>query len=258
VGLHDIAMGAMRLPAMCTFSPALVTLSVGLAIVFSLLSLRLAFAFRDEVVHWRRIIASALLMGTAISAGHYTGMAAATFSHSATIPDLSQTVRVSTLGIIGIASVTVMVLVGALLTALVDRLQKQKALLDELLGRLLRLQDDEQSAQRGDQVLCLPRVGGGSLHGTASCWSHSGAPNEEVATALDISVKTVDAHRASIMRKLKLDTHSDLTQFAIRHQTLELGDTDPLALTAVCGDVRQIRWACPRHVLNGAPRAAGS
>ena len=49
-----------------------------------------------------------------------------------------------------------------------------------------------------------------------------GRSNRETATTLDISVKTVDAHRASIMRKLKLTTYSDLVQFAIRHQILEL------------------------------------
>ena len=50
----------------------------------------------------------------------------------------------------------------------------------------------------------------------------TGRINKEVATALDISVKTVDAHRASIMRKLHLRNYSDLIQFAIRHRLIEL------------------------------------
>ena len=49
-----------------------------------------------------------------------------------------------------------------------------------------------------------------------------GRSNKEVATALDVSVKTVDVHRASIMRKLHLRTYSDLIQFAIRHQIIEI------------------------------------
>jgi DNA-binding NarL/FixJ family response regulator len=49
-----------------------------------------------------------------------------------------------------------------------------------------------------------------------------GRSNKEVAAALDISVKTVDAHRASVMRKLNLDTYSDLIQFAIRNRIIEL------------------------------------
>jgi DNA-binding NarL/FixJ family response regulator len=49
-----------------------------------------------------------------------------------------------------------------------------------------------------------------------------GRSNKEVAAALDISVKTVDAHRSNIMRKLNLRTYSDLIQFAIRHQIIDL------------------------------------
>jgi DNA-binding NarL/FixJ family response regulator len=48
-----------------------------------------------------------------------------------------------------------------------------------------------------------------------------GCPNKEIARSLEISVKTVDAHRASIMRKLKLVTYSDLIQFAIRHKLVQ-------------------------------------
>jgi len=49
-----------------------------------------------------------------------------------------------------------------------------------------------------------------------------GRSNKEVATALDIIVKTVDAHRSNIMHKLNLRTYSDLIQFAIRHQIIDL------------------------------------
>jgi DNA-binding NarL/FixJ family response regulator len=49
-----------------------------------------------------------------------------------------------------------------------------------------------------------------------------GRSNKEVATALEISVKTVDAHRTSIMRKLNLNAYSDLLYFAIRHKIVEI------------------------------------
>ena len=49
-----------------------------------------------------------------------------------------------------------------------------------------------------------------------------GRSNKEVATALDLSVKTVDAHRSNIMRKLNFRSYSDLIQFAIRHQIIEI------------------------------------
>jgi DNA-binding NarL/FixJ family response regulator len=47
-----------------------------------------------------------------------------------------------------------------------------------------------------------------------------GLTNREVAASLDISVKTVDVHRANIMRKLDLATYSDLIQFAIRYKLI--------------------------------------
>lgn len=49
-----------------------------------------------------------------------------------------------------------------------------------------------------------------------------GRTNKEVATALEISAKTVDAHRSNIMRKLNLRSYSDLIQYAIRHQIIDI------------------------------------
>jgi len=48
-----------------------------------------------------------------------------------------------------------------------------------------------------------------------------GRSNKEVASSLVISVKTVETHRASIMRKLNLDSLSDLVRFAIRTKIIE-------------------------------------
>jgi DNA-binding CsgD family transcriptional regulator len=38
---------------------------------------------------------------------------------------------------------------------------------------------------------------------------------------LDISVKTVETHRANIMRKLELHTVSELVRYAIRNSIIE-------------------------------------
>jgi len=131
--LHYTAMAAMRLPAMCHYSPAIVVLSVLFAIAGSLLSLWLAFFFRDEPSSRRlRKAASALAMGAAICVMHYTGMAAASFTRSTAVPDLSHTVSISSLSTAAIAVVSIMVLVAVLLTCLVDRLQERTALLDAL------------------------------------------------------------------------------------------------------------------------------
>jgi|HubBroStandDraft_1064217.scaffolds.fasta_scaffold11006_2 DNA-binding NarL/FixJ family response regulator len=49
-----------------------------------------------------------------------------------------------------------------------------------------------------------------------------GRSHKEIAYALDISVKTVDAHCTNIMRKLNLHALSDLIHFAIRHKIVEI------------------------------------
>ncbi len=127
--MHYIGMAAMRLPAMCSYSSGLVTLSVVLAIVISLIALWLSFILRgdNQGRFWKKM-ASALLMGVAIPAMHYTGMAAASFAHSEMKPDLSHAVTISSLGVASITVVTFFVLGMALLTAVVDRRFSAQAL----------------------------------------------------------------------------------------------------------------------------------
>jgi PAS domain S-box-containing protein len=137
VTLHYTGMESMRLAGMCRYSPTLVSLSVVLAVMGSLLSLWLAFHFRHEVPGRRlRKAASTLLMGAAIVSMHYTAMAAASFTRTDMVPDLSHSVSVSSLGIAGIGGVSAMVLVVTLVTSLVDRLQQQRTLLDELFEQM--------------------------------------------------------------------------------------------------------------------------
>jgi len=121
VGLHYLCMAAMRLPAITEYSPLLVACSILLAILFSLIALLMAFGLREEI-RWTvpRRLGSALLMGIAISAMHYTGMAAATFI-PASPPDLSRAMSISPLANNGIALVTLVVLVAAVVTSSVDR-----------------------------------------------------------------------------------------------------------------------------------------
>ena len=45
-----------------------------------------------------------------------------------------------------------------------------------------------------------------------------GRSNKEAASTLGISVKTIEAHRANIMRKLQLRSVSDLVRYAIRNK----------------------------------------
>jgi DNA-binding NarL/FixJ family response regulator len=48
-----------------------------------------------------------------------------------------------------------------------------------------------------------------------------GNSNKQVASTLGISVKTIEAHRANIMRKLRLRSISDLVRYAIRNRIVQ-------------------------------------
>jgi PAS domain S-box-containing protein len=137
-GLHYTAMAAMRIPGWHHHyaSPALQALGVVLAIAFSAMALALRFLFRDESPArlWSNH-AGPLLRGAANPVMHYTAMAGVVFVHTGEVADLSHAVSISSLGILGISVVPAMVLVVALLTSLAGRLQKQKALLDELFDQ---------------------------------------------------------------------------------------------------------------------------
>jgi PAS domain S-box-containing protein len=121
VGLHYIGMSALRLPAITEYSPLLVAVSILLAILFSLIALLMAFDLRKET-RWTvpRRLGSAIVMGVAVSAMHYTAMAAARFI-PASPPNLSQALSISPVGNNAIAIVTLIVLVAALMTSSVDR-----------------------------------------------------------------------------------------------------------------------------------------
>jgi DNA-binding NarL/FixJ family response regulator len=48
-----------------------------------------------------------------------------------------------------------------------------------------------------------------------------GHSNKQIAQLLNISIKTVETHRASIMRKLKLSSSAGLVRYAIRNKLVE-------------------------------------
>jgi DNA-binding NarL/FixJ family response regulator len=48
-----------------------------------------------------------------------------------------------------------------------------------------------------------------------------GKSSKEVASALSISVKTAETHRANIMRKLEIHSVSELVRYAVRNQIIE-------------------------------------
>ena len=121
--MHYIGMDAMRMSAMCHFNPSIVVLSVMLAVGISFIALRLLFLARSHSQRWK--FANAIVMGAAIPIMHYTGMAAVSFTISDEAADLSHAVDVSSLGVIGIATLTILILGIAILTTSYSRLLRE-------------------------------------------------------------------------------------------------------------------------------------
>jgi len=121
--MHYIGMEAMRLPAMCVYSPGLVILSISLAIAISYIALRLTFELRDDLSSWSlRKAGAALIMGVAIPVMHYVGMAAVVFVSTATVEgSLRHAINVSNLSLAGIVLVTLMLLAIVFISSSVDR-----------------------------------------------------------------------------------------------------------------------------------------
>ena len=132
--LHFVAMSSIRSPQLQVHhSPLLLPLSVAFAIAICSLAARLAYRYRDSPPRRRASQhAVALLRGSANPVMHYTAMTGVVFMTSAQPAVLPHTVSIRSLGLIGISVIPVTVVVIAVLTTVVDRLEKQRALLDEL------------------------------------------------------------------------------------------------------------------------------
>jgi PAS domain S-box-containing protein len=125
VSMHYIGMDAMRLDAICVWNVPRVALSAVVAVIVSLVALLLAFHFRRDGRSLAPLkIASSAAMGVAIAAMHYTAMSAATFLPG-DMPGMSQAdpyaVGISSLGVAGLALVTLLVLGLAITTSLIDQ-----------------------------------------------------------------------------------------------------------------------------------------
>ncbi len=120
--MHYIGMDAMRLPAMCRYSPELVKLSLLLAVVIAFAALQMTYAFRASGGWSWYKAGAAVTLGAALPIMHYVGMAAVTFVKvpPATV-DVSHAIGISDLGILSIAASTLIVLGLVFLTSSADR-----------------------------------------------------------------------------------------------------------------------------------------
>ena len=122
--MHYTGMAAMRMEATISYDPLLLALSIAIAIGAAMAALWLAFRFRAEQVATRRWwwlkVASALVMGIAITGMHYTGMAAARFTALAMPMPSAPALSTLPLGV-AIVGATLVILGFTLLSALFDR-----------------------------------------------------------------------------------------------------------------------------------------
>jgi diguanylate cyclase (GGDEF)-like protein len=121
-GMHYIGMAAILWPVMHSYNPPIVALSLALAVTFSCLALWISFSPRLNPAYreWQRLV-GAVLMGTGISAMHYTAMTAVTFFPGKMLYSSVETVKVTILGVLAVVFTTIMVLLGSLMTAIFDQ-----------------------------------------------------------------------------------------------------------------------------------------
>jgi len=124
--VHFIGMEAIRSAATRHYDGRLVALSVALAILLSFAAFQLAFHPHDaKKTAASRKIASASVMGLAILATHYTGLAAASFTDGGAMPDMSHAISLTTLGAAAITVATIVILSLVLLIPVLDRRSAQ-------------------------------------------------------------------------------------------------------------------------------------
>jgi two-component system cell cycle sensor histidine kinase/response regulator CckA len=123
---HFIGMESIRSAAARHSDGRLVGLAIALAVGISFVAYRIAFLDRDDKkgAGLRKIVSGAV-MGLAILAMHYTGIAAASFTADGAVPDMSHAIRFTMMGADGITIVTIVILSLVLLIPVFDRRSAQ-------------------------------------------------------------------------------------------------------------------------------------
>ncbi|MDP9348144.1 MAG: PAS domain S-box protein, partial [Gemmatimonadota bacterium] len=123
-GMHYTGMAAMRVPGRIGYDPRLVTLSVAIAVAASCVALWLASRLRTDETRsgrWSKV-AGGIVMGSAISGMHYTGMAAVRVTPSAVPLEVHENHLLATDGLaLSVVVGTLALLILAVVSAVVDR-----------------------------------------------------------------------------------------------------------------------------------------
>jgi len=119
-GMHYMGMAAMRMAAEIHYNPIMVLVSVVIAVTASIVALTIAIHLRNPDVSHKmtKKLASSLLMGSAICAMHYTGMAATRFTHTGSMPAAPDATGLDSMQLgVGVGAATVCILALVLLMA---------------------------------------------------------------------------------------------------------------------------------------------
>ena len=167
VAMHYTGMAAMLMPAELAYDRVLVLLSVLIAIGASIAALWLAF--RTSVV-WQKILA-AIVMGTAISGMHYTGMAAASFAGHANAHEAHGAASLAQTDLaLAIAGITFLTLILALVASIFDR---KFAILAARETMLLRESEEQLRKLYRETPLPLHVIGpDGRIEKVSNSWLH--------------------------------------------------------------------------------------
>ncbi|MBY4898291.1 bifunctional diguanylate cyclase/phosphodiesterase [Cupriavidus sp. AU9028] len=135
-GMHYTGMAAMQMRPGIDYDPALVALSVAIAVVASGAALWIAFQLRQRVQRFQQAkLGAAIVMGLAIASMHYTGMAAADFLPGSVCLAAGSGLDGNELAL-PILLTTIFVLAIALLMSVLDmRMEMRTAVLAESLAQ---------------------------------------------------------------------------------------------------------------------------
>jgi NO-binding membrane sensor protein with MHYT domain len=132
-GMHYTGMAAMNMNAVISYGPALVVVSIGIAIVAASAALWAALHLRDR---WATV-GAALIMGVAVSAMHYTGMFAMHVQgmEASTVPSGVQPGAFLVPIIIGLSLSTMCVLTALAVAPTPQEMQREARLMEQLSRR---------------------------------------------------------------------------------------------------------------------------
>ena len=156
VTMHYTGMAAMRLPAEPHYNPAVVALSISIAVSLSIVALWLTHYLQNRAAaaSWHKI-GAAIIMGTAISAMHYTGMAAVCFSPLDSLPQTAAAADSSWLASL-ISAITFAILGITILiaseTKVIDRTKELTETLEKLKHSQSQLIQTEKMSGLGQLV----------------------------------------------------------------------------------------------------------